>query len=102
MWMELFLRQLSAVMVSCVFFLPTELMAEARVMDQLSSGDSSSDSNSSSSSSSEDSSSDSEDQRAPSAAAPAAPPPPANHSMPLISSSGNPEGGAGLLSTLSK
>uniref|UniRef100_G3PNN5 Transcription elongation factor Eaf N-terminal domain-containing protein n=1 Tax=Gasterosteus aculeatus aculeatus TaxID=481459 RepID=G3PNN5_GASAC len=77
-----------------------ELMAEARVMDQLSSGDSSSDSNSSSSSSSEDSSSDSEDQRAPSAAAPAAPPPPANHSMPLISSSGNPEGGAGLLSTL--
>ncbi|KAL6100347.1 eaf2 [Pungitius sinensis] len=78
-----------------------ELMAEARVMDQLSSGDSSSDSNSSSSSSSEDSSSDSEDQRAPSAAAPAAPPPPANHSMPLISSSSrDPEGGAGLLSTL--
>ncbi|KAM8855020.1 ELL-associated factor 2-like [Spinachia spinachia] len=78
-----------------------ELMAEARVMDQLSSGDSSSDSNSSSSSSSEDSSSDSEDQRAASASAPAAPPPPANHSMPLISSSSrDPEGGAGLLSTL--
>ncbi|XP_051998858.1 ELL-associated factor 2 [Xyrauchen texanus] len=42
-----------------------ELMAEARVMDQLSSGDSSSDSHSSSSSSSEDSSSSSDDEGRP-------------------------------------
>lgn len=58
-----------------------ELMAEARVMDQMSSGDSSSDSNSSSSSSSDDSSSssDSEDERNP---APA--PAPTNQSMPVV------------------
>lgn len=83
-----------------------ELMAEARVMDQLSSGDSSSDSNSSSSSSSDDSSSssDSEDERT------SAPPPPpqsaaANHSMPIITTSANSsgrsqEGGGGLMNTL--
>ncbi|KAL2081018.1 hypothetical protein ACEWY4_022871 [Coilia grayii] len=90
-----------------------ELMAEARVMDQMSSGDSSSDSQSSSSSSSEDSSSSSssesedEDRRAP------APAPPPHHSMPTLtttttSSSSLPrpeEGGSGgghLMSTLSK
>ncbi|KAG7501756.1 ELL-associated factor 2 [Solea senegalensis] len=57
-----------------------ELMAEAQVMDQLSSSNSSSDSNSSSSSSSDDSSSsDSEEERAP-----APPSAPANHSMPII------------------
>lgn len=78
-----------------------ELMAEARVMDQLSSGDSSSDSNSSSSSSSEDSSSsDSEDEHAP---APTSAP--ANHSMPIISTvtesnSRHQESGAGLMNTL--
>ncbi|XP_029314199.1 ELL-associated factor 2 [Cottoperca gobio] len=87
-----------------------ELMAEARVMDQLSSGDSSSDSNSSSSSSSGDSSSnsDSEDERT------SAPPPaPANHSMPIITtstsasantstntSSRSQESGGGLMNTL--
>ncbi|KAK1902465.1 ELL-associated factor 2 [Dissostichus eleginoides] len=62
-----------------------ELMAEAQVMDQLSSGDSSSDSNSSSSSSSDDSSSnsDSDDERTS-----AAPPPQA------------PESGGGLINTL--
>lgn len=82
----------------------TELMAEARVMDQLSSGDSSSDSNSSSSSSSDDSSSssDSEDERT--SAPPAAP---ANHSMPIINTSSNSnsrhqESGGGLMNTLSK
>uniref|UniRef100_A0A8C4FFP0 Transcription elongation factor Eaf N-terminal domain-containing protein n=1 Tax=Dicentrarchus labrax TaxID=13489 RepID=A0A8C4FFP0_DICLA len=82
-----------------------ELMAEARVMDQLSSGDSSSDSNSSSSSSSDDSSSssDSEDERT--AAPPSAP---ANHSMPIINTSTNTtttsrhqESGGGLMNTLS-
>ncbi|XP_071394948.1 ELL-associated factor 2 isoform X1 [Centroberyx affinis] len=60
-----------------------ELMAEARVMDQMSSGDSSSDSHSSSSSSSDDSSSsDSEDGRR-------SPPPlaPANQSMPILTTS---------------
>ncbi|XP_051260285.1 ELL-associated factor 2 [Dicentrarchus labrax] len=81
-----------------------ELMAEARVMDQLSSGDSSSDSNSSSSSSSDDSSSssDSEDERT--AAPPSAP---ANHSMPIINTSTNTtttsrhqESGGGLMNTL--
>ncbi|XP_036965572.1 ELL-associated factor 2 [Acanthopagrus latus] len=79
-----------------------ELMAEARVMDQLSSGDSSSDSNSSSSSSSDDSSSssDSEDERT--SAPPAAP---ANHSMPIINTSSNSnsrhqESGGGLMNTL--
>ncbi|XP_068185578.1 ELL-associated factor 2 [Antennarius striatus] len=77
-----------------------ELMAEARVMDQMSSGDSSSDSNGSSSSSSDDSSSssDSEDERAP-------PPPPANPSMPIIttsteSNSRHQEGGGILMNTL--
>uniref|UniRef100_H3DE37 ELL associated factor 2 n=1 Tax=Tetraodon nigroviridis TaxID=99883 RepID=H3DE37_TETNG len=61
-----------------------ELMAEARVMDQLSSGDSSSDSNSSSSSSSDDSSSssDSDDEQA--AAQTSAP---AKHSLPGESTS---------------
>ncbi|KAM6954979.1 ELL-associated factor 2 [Lycodopsis pacificus] len=82
-----------------------ELMAEARVMDQLSSGDSSSDSNSSSSSSSDDSSSDDEGERTSAAAAPA----PANHSMPIItsstsssstSSSRHQESGGGLMNTL--
>ncbi|XP_070770855.1 ELL-associated factor 2 [Enoplosus armatus] len=79
-----------------------ELMAEARVMDQLSSGDSSSDSNSSSSSSSDDSSSssDSEDERT--SAPPSAP---ANPSMPIINTSANTnsrhqEGGGGLMNTL--
>ncbi|KAK9537141.1 hypothetical protein VZT92_004780 [Zoarces viviparus] len=77
-----------------------ELMAEARVMDQLSSGDSSSDSNSSSSSSSDDSSSDDEGERTSSAA-----PAPANHSMPIITSSTSStirhqESGGGLLNTL--
>ncbi|XP_035533075.1 ELL-associated factor 2 [Morone saxatilis] len=81
-----------------------ELMAEARVMDQLSSGDSSSDSNSSSSSSSDDSSSssDSEDERT--AAPPSAP---ANHSMPIITTSTtttsrHQESGGGLMNTLSE
>ncbi|XP_075968349.1 ELL-associated factor 2 [Anarhichas minor] len=87
-----------------------ELMAEARVMDQLSSGDSSSDSNSSSSSSSDDSSSD-EGERT--SAAAAAAPAPANHSMPIItsstitsstitssSSSRHQESGGGLMNTL--
>lgn len=85
-----------------------ELMAEARVMDQMSSGDSSSDSNSSSSSSSDDSSSsDSEDERR--SAPPSAP---ANPSMPIIntampiintsssSSSRHQETGGGLMNTL--
>ncbi|CAJ1079143.1 ELL-associated factor 2 [Xyrichtys novacula] len=79
-----------------------ELMAEARVMDQMSSGDSSSDSNSSSSSSSDDSSSssDSEDERTR-----APPPAPANHSMPIINTgsstnSGHQERGGGLMNTL--
>lgn len=79
-----------------------ELMAEARVMDQLSSGDSSSDSNSSSSSSSDDSSSssDSEDEQT------SAPPPaPTNHSMPILTTSANnnshhQESGGGLMNTL--
>ncbi|XP_068592736.1 ELL-associated factor 2 [Cebidichthys violaceus] len=84
-----------------------ELMAEARVMDQLSSGDSSSDSNSSSSSSSDSSSSDDEGERTSSSAAAA--PPPTNHSMPIIttssstitsSSSRHQESGGGLMNTL--
>ncbi|XP_068602783.1 ELL-associated factor 2 [Brachionichthys hirsutus] len=79
-----------------------ELMAEARVMDQMSSGDSSSDSDGSSSSGSGDSSgsSDSEDERAPA-------PPPANPGVPVggagaetSSSSRHQEGGGGLMSTL--
>ncbi|XP_047225851.1 ELL-associated factor 2 [Girardinichthys multiradiatus] len=76
-----------------------ELMAEARVMDQLSSSDSSSNSNSSSSSSSDDSSSssDSEDEHN------AGPPPgPTNQSMPLINTSStvtslHQESGGGLI-----
>ncbi|XP_007547327.1 ELL-associated factor 2 [Poecilia formosa] len=80
-----------------------ELMAEARVMDQMSSSDSSSDSNSSSSSSSEDSSSssDSEDERNP--ALPPLPLAPTNQSMPVISTGTNhvtslhQEGGGGLI-----
>ncbi|XP_032384730.1 ELL-associated factor 2 [Etheostoma spectabile] len=79
-----------------------ELMAEAQVMDQLSSGDSSSDSNSSSSSSSDDSSSssDSEDERAT-----APPTAPANHSMPILTTSANTnsrnqESAGGLMNTL--
>ncbi|KAM4596028.1 ELL-associated factor 2-like, partial [Polymixia lowei] len=80
-----------------------ELMAEARVMDQMSSGDSSSDSHSSSSSSSDDSSSssDSEDERRS----------PAHQSMPILTttttstttlSSSRPEesGGGVLMNTL--
>lgn len=85
-------------MLACV-----ELMAEARVMDQLSSGDSSSDSNSSSSSSSDDSSSsDSEDERTsvPTSA-------PAKHSMPVINTSSeskscHQERAGGLINTLSE
>ncbi|KAM4730561.1 ELL-associated factor 2 isoform 2-T2 [Anableps anableps] len=76
-----------------------ELMAEARVMDQMSSSDSSSDSNSSSSSSSDDSSSssDSEDEHNP-----APPPAPINQSMPVINTSTNAtslhqESGGGLI-----
>lgn len=91
---------------SLVTYACAELMAEARVMDQLSSGDSSSDSNSSSSSSSEDSSSgsDSEEERAP---APAQTSAPANHSMPIISTvtesnNRHQESGAGLMNTLSE
>uniref|UniRef100_A0A3Q4M3G5 ELL associated factor 2 n=1 Tax=Neolamprologus brichardi TaxID=32507 RepID=A0A3Q4M3G5_NEOBR len=78
-----------------------ELMAEARVMDQMSSSDSSSDSNSSSSSSSDDSSSssDSEDERTSAA-------PSVNHSMPIITStdsnSHHHESGGGLMNTLSE
>ncbi|KAM6978337.1 ELL-associated factor 2 [Tautogolabrus adspersus] len=79
-----------------------ELMAEARVMDQLSSGDSSSDSNSSSSSDDSSSSSDSEDERT---SAPPPAPAPANHSMPIINTSSNTnslhqESGGGLMNTL--
>lgn len=79
-----------------------ELMAEARVMDQLSSGDSSSDSNSSSSSSSDDSSSsDSEDERT------TRTPAPAKHSMPVLSTSSesnscHQERAGGLINTLSE
>lgn len=84
-----------------------ELMAEARVMDQMSSGDSSSDSNSSSSSSSDDSSSssDSEDERTPAPATVTY-----DHSMPVVvtatttsstsSSSRHQESGGGLMNTL--
>ncbi|XP_008326567.1 ELL-associated factor 2 [Cynoglossus semilaevis] len=71
-----------------------ELMAEAQVMDQLSSNDSSSN-NSSSSSSSDDSSSssDSEDERTSAL-------PPANHSMPVISTSSHHQESGGLMNTL--
>ncbi|KAM9850684.1 ELL-associated factor 2 [Aulostomus maculatus] len=78
-----------------------ELMAEARVMDQMSS-DSSSNSNSSSSSSSDDSSSssDSEDEHTP-----APPVGPANHSMPVLNTSSTnsnsrPQESGGLMNTL--
>ncbi|XP_076602338.1 ELL-associated factor 2 [Chaetodon auriga] len=79
-----------------------ELMAEARVMDQLSSGDSSSDSNSSSSSSSDDSSSSSDSEDEQTSALPSAQ---ANHSMPIINTSANTnirhqESGGGLMNTL--
>uniref|UniRef100_A0A672YLT1 Transcription elongation factor Eaf N-terminal domain-containing protein n=1 Tax=Sphaeramia orbicularis TaxID=375764 RepID=A0A672YLT1_9TELE len=83
-----------------------ELMAEARVMDQLSSGDSSSDSNSSSSSSDDSSSSDSEDEQ--NSAQPSAP---TFHSMPIVNTSsssssstnrGSQETGGGLMNTLSE
>ncbi|XP_061579059.1 ELL-associated factor 2 [Cololabis saira] len=79
-----------------------ELMAEARVMDQLSSTGSSSDSNSSSSSSSDSSSSDEEDERN---RAPAPAPAPANPSMPLLYTSSSTtsrpqESGGGLMNTL--
>uniref|UniRef100_A0A3P9IDT7 ELL associated factor 2 n=1 Tax=Oryzias latipes TaxID=8090 RepID=A0A3P9IDT7_ORYLA len=81
-----------------------ELMAEARVMDQLSSGGSSSDSNSSSSSSSEESSSSSDSEGEQARAPPLAPP---NQSMPIITTSSNKpshhqESGGGLMNTLSK
>lgn len=77
-----------------------ELMAEARVMDQMSSGDSSSDSRSSSSSSSEDSSSssDSEDEsRPPPGAAPA---PPHSTSAPNTSQSRMEESSGHFMNTL--
>ncbi|KAG7220317.1 hypothetical protein INR49_010151 [Caranx melampygus] len=76
-----------------------KLMAEAQIMDQLSSSDSSSDSNSSSSSSSDDSSSssDSEDERT---SAPPPPSAPANHSMPIINTSSRHQESGGLMNTL--
>ncbi|XP_066543713.1 ELL-associated factor 2 [Amia ocellicauda] len=91
-----------------------ELMAEARVMDQLSSGDSSSDSKSSSSSSSSSddgsSSSDSEDDRHRPAGPSTLPFPPVPQGMPILtttttssssSSSNRPEEGGGhLMNTL--
>ncbi|KAI4902587.1 hypothetical protein NFI96_033946 [Prochilodus magdalenae] len=79
-----------------------ELMAEARVMDQMSSGDSSSDSRSSSSSSSEDSSSssDSEDETRPSSGGPHTGPAP-TCSMPILTSQEHMEEGCGhLMNTL--
>uniref|UniRef100_A0AAY4DUJ9 Transcription elongation factor Eaf N-terminal domain-containing protein n=1 Tax=Denticeps clupeoides TaxID=299321 RepID=A0AAY4DUJ9_9TELE len=80
-----------------------ELMAEARVMDQLSCSDSSSDSQSSSSSSeSSSSSSDSEDEsRRPPSGPPPAPMP--SHSMPILTNtthSRTEEGGGHLMNTL--
>ncbi|MBN3325454.1 EAF2 factor, partial [Atractosteus spatula] len=79
-----------------------ELMAEARVMEQMSSGDSSSDSKSSSSSSSDDSSSssDSEDE----GRGPAAPLPPVPHGAPALPApSSRPEESRGhFMSTLSE
>ncbi|XP_074550388.1 ELL-associated factor 2 [Halichoeres trimaculatus] len=83
-----------------------ELMAEARVMEQMSSGDSSSDSNSSSSSSSDasSSSSDSEDEQTPAPGTVTM-----EHSMPIlttttssssINSSRHQESGGGLMNTL--
>lgn len=81
-----------------------ELMAEARVMDQLSSGDSSSDSNSSSSSSSDDSSSSSDSEDDQTTAQTSAP---AKHSMPVINTSSETnshrqERAGGLMNTLSE
>ncbi|XP_062861594.1 ELL-associated factor 2 [Trichomycterus rosablanca] len=78
-----------------------ELMAEARVMDQMSSGDSSSGSQSSSPSSSEDSSSssDSEEETRPSSGGSHAVPAP-THSMPIISQECRDEGGGHLMNTL--
>ncbi|XP_023260266.1 ELL-associated factor 2 [Seriola lalandi dorsalis] len=79
-----------------------ELMAEAQIMDQLSSSDSSSDSNSSSSSSSDDSSSssDSEDERTSAPPPPAPAPAPSNHSMPIINTSSRHQESGGLMNTL--
>ncbi|KAJ8012346.1 hypothetical protein DPEC_G00041750 [Dallia pectoralis] len=83
-----------------------ELMAEARVMDQMSSGDSSSDSHSSSSSSSEDSSSSSDSEDPPPPGLPAGPPtgPPAgptpHQGMPILTTSSPPHIGGHLMSTL--
>ncbi|KAK3543427.1 hypothetical protein QTP70_020905, partial [Hemibagrus guttatus] len=73
-----------------------ELMAEARVMDQMSSGDSSSDSQSSSSSSSEDSSSssDSEDETRPSSGK-SRTVPTSTHSMPILTTQDRLEDGGG-------
>lgn len=79
-----------------------ELMAEARVMDQMSSGESSSDSRSSSSSSSEDSSSssDSEDETQPSSGR-SHTVPVSTHSMPILTSQErSEEGGGHLINTL--
>ncbi|KAF7709419.1 ELL-associated factor 2 [Silurus meridionalis] len=79
-----------------------ELMAEARVMDQMSSGDSSSDSQSSSSSSSEgsSSSSDSEDERHASSGR-SHTVPASTHSMPILTSQERmEEGGGHLMNTL--
>lgn len=76
-----------------------ELMAEARVMDQMSSGDSSSDSQSSSSSSSDDSSSssDSENEARPASSGPNTVPA-SSHSMPILTSQD--EGSGHLMNTL--
>lgn len=79
-------------------------MAEARVMDQLSSGDSSSDSNSSSSSSSDDSSSSSDSEDDQTTVQTSAP---AKHSMPVINTSSETnshrqERAGGLMNTLSE
>ncbi|XP_026880209.1 ELL-associated factor 2 [Electrophorus electricus] len=77
-----------------------ELMAEAQVMDQMSSGDSSSDSRTSSSSEDSSSSSDSEDDARPSAGGPRAVPAP-GHSMPVLPPHHRmEEGGGHLMSTL--
>lgn len=78
-------------------YFPTELMAEARVMDQLNSSNSSSDSNSSSSSSSDDSSSSSESEEEQSSA-------PTNQSMPVINTSvtNRHQDSGGLMNTLSE
>lgn len=79
-------------------------MAEARVMDQMSSGDSSSDSQSSSSSSSEDSSSssDSEDETRPSSGK-SHTVPASTHSMPILTTQERMEDGDGHhMNTLGK